>query len=339
MIMAIAKSKNLLNSAVVPVIVAVTTASLFNTIGCGIEHEDTGKFAQVVSDQSQIAPPPELTATPDVFIQTLETAADPNLPPAINDILRAKEEAFFRGVKMAEAFIEGGEQTLIEFDGQAITTGEYLEAKVRYVFELEDFRQIVNTVPPREEINSPLLFVPKDPETRQRYAAILEINELHSADSWVLNKLIAQRAVVSEARAQGLVVSREEISNRLSENRASVNNSMSDPWFFNKYLDENRGYISVVGLERFWSEILPERYERQLIFDLWYVEQLKKLGNDGPSKALHDVTQEAILHSEIKVHDLSTLSPDIVGIKEMLAVNNNLLDVAATYKQAKPVEK
>ena len=96
MIMPISKSKNLLNSAVVPVIVFVTTALLFNTIGCGIEHEDTGEIAQVVSDQRQVAPSPELTATPDVFIQTLETADDPDLPQAFNDILRSQGRVVFQ---------------------------------------------------------------------------------------------------------------------------------------------------------------------------------------------------------------------------------------------------
>ena len=107
-------------------------------------------------------------------------------------------------------------------------------------------------------------------------------------------------------------------------------------WFFNKYDDEARGYISVVGSDRrYWSEILPERYERELVLRLWYVEQSKKLGPGGPYRALHDVTQEAILHSEIKVHDLSPLSPDVVGIKELLAVNNSLLEVAATSHRTK----
>ena len=244
---------------------------------------------------------------------------------------------------MGEAFIEGGEQTLIEFDGQAITTGEYLEAKVRYAFELETLRQSVKAVRHKEGgsstqgVYSEWLF--SNPELRQQNAAILEINELHNADSWVLIKLIGERAAISVARAQGFVVSHEEIANRLSDIRAHANNRMSDPWFFNKYDDEARGYISVVGSERYWSEILPERYERELVLRLWYVEQSKKLGPGGPYRALHDVTQEAILHSEIKVHDLSPLSPDVVGIKELLAVNNSLLEVAATSSSYKIPEK
>ena len=162
---------------------------------------------------------------------------------------------------------------------------------------------------------------------------------MHNADSWVLIKLIAEHAAYSVARAQGFVVSHEEIANRLSDIRAHANNRMSDPWFFNKYDDEARGYISVVGSERYWSDIQPERFERELVLRLWYSEQSKKLGPGGSSKALHDVTQEAIHHSEIKVHDFSTLSPDVVGIKELLAVNNSLLEVAATSSSYKISEK
>ena len=283
------------------------------------------------------------TPTVEVSIQTLTTDDEANLPQAFNDILRTKEESYFRGVKMGEAFIEGGGQTLIEFNGQAITTGEYLEAKVRYAFGLETLRQSVKAVRPREGgsstqgVHSDLLF--SNPELRQQNAAILEINELHNADSWVLIKLIGERAAISVARAQGFVVSHEEITNRLSDIRARANNRMSDPWYFNKYDDEIRGYISVVGSERYWSDILPERFERELVLRLWYSEQSKKLGPGGSSKALHDVTQEAIHHSEIKVHDFSTLSPDVVGIKDLLAVNNSLLEVAATSSSYKISEK
>ena len=48
------------------------------------------------------------TPTVEVSIQALTTDDEADLPQAFSDILRAKEESYFRGVKMGEAFIEGG---------------------------------------------------------------------------------------------------------------------------------------------------------------------------------------------------------------------------------------
>ena len=155
----------------------------------------------------------------------------------------------------------------------------------------------------------------------------------HGADAGALGAVIVEYARYSQAVEDGFTVSDDILAQEVAKIKAIYESNIQT----SKHSDlgEFKGYIEVVGEDRFWNEIYPHKLRMQIVIGEWRrVSVLNNATSDPPSSKDWDTTfyaldQELLAKVQVQVMDASVLKTTVA---EGLAYMNEFNLILYTVK-------
>ena len=309
-------------------VIACTLVISFSLIGCGTNNQDRSVAAQVtITQQNVVRPDP--TQIPEEIVHTVTTTTrETDLQKNLHALERERELWFSRGVKYAEAFVEGGDHALASVYDQLITAGELQEFETRYLVNVEVLSEDTDF----------------SAEAREWNVAYSELSDKYGTGLLALLELVLHNVAFSVATEQGYIVSDSEISRLVSTIRSEFSERTLDESYFSSSDEEIKGYVSVVGSENYWANLLPRRILKDRVVSRWMSDIDRESGTGAGARALHDVAKEAIRSGQVQVYGLSTWAKDSSSeISEMLVAASDdylkIWELSRPYKPENPADE
>ena len=191
-----------------------------------------------------------------------------------------------QGAFVGEARRSGSSTIVAHVNGHPITAADIAEGRAQVAVNLENMRDTISrivpdwqafTLPQETPLATPLapgefrvthISDPSIPESygmRRNLEARIAIIEEHGADAAVLAKAVSDIALFTAATAAGHSADPADIDARIAE----IKTALDDGPF-----PELEGYLSAVGEDVYFAEVLPASLARQLAIASWYRELL-----------------------------------------------------------------
>ena len=218
-----------------------------------------------------------------------------------------QSDAERQGAFIGEARRSGSSTIVAHVNGYPVTAADIAEVRARATVNLEGMRDTISQIVPDSEAftlpqETPLATplapgevrvivnhdppIPESSGMRKFLEARIEIIEEHGVDTAVLAQAVTDIALFTAATAAGHSADPDDINARVAEIRTFLDDGL---------FPELEGYLSAVGEDVYFAEVLPARLARELAIESWYKELLADI--TGPEEArsiLLQAEQDAI---------------------------------------------
>ena len=214
-------------------------------------------------------------------------------------------EAERRGAFIGEARRNGSPTIVAYVNGHPITAADIAEVRARATVNLAGMRDAISrivpdwqafTLPQETPLATPLVIgevsitVYHDPTIdppiyesygiRRNFEARIAIIEEHGLDTAALAKNVSEIAMFTAATAAGHTADPADIDARIAEIKTALDDGL---------IPELEGYLSAVGEDVYFAEVLPANLTRQLAVESWLGGLTHRLWRDAERNAIAKV--------------------------------------------------
>ncbi len=212
-------------------------------------------------------------------------------------------EAERRGAFIGEARRNGSPTIIAYVNEHPITAADIAEGRARVAVNLAGMRDTISRIVPDSQAftpsqetplatplaigevsitvnHNPNPLIPESFGMRRNLEARIAIIEEHGVDAAVLAKNVSDIAMFTAATAAGHTADPADIAARIAETKAALEDGL---------IPELAGYISAVGEDVYFTEVLPAGLARQLAIWSWLGELTHRLWHDAERNAMAKV--------------------------------------------------
>ena len=211
---------------------------------------------------------------------------------------------YLRGVEIGKARYEGTEEVVVRINGYPVTSADFLEARARMVVDVLEEKEFEREHPDAERAYE---------DMPSRY----ELVEEHGVDAAAFATFIAQYAPLSTALKAGHGASDEEVAKLMEEQRERFDKMGQEEIVGEVWSDilqitltktvvysRNRqleGYVSAVGEDEYWCQVLPARLRLQHTTSDWLADATHGLGMDDMFRVVNRSLKSTLVDAEVDV--------------------------------------
>ena len=237
----------------------------------------------------------------------------------------AFDEELERRARFVGEARRSGSSTIVAYvNGLPVTAADIAEGRAQVAVNLEGMRDQISRIVPDDQAHispggTPLppgvvrvipdyqdKPIPESYGLRELLEVRIAIIEQHGVDTAVLAGAVRDRALCTAATAAGHSADPAEIAARVAE--------IKFYWAEGQF-PELQGYVSAVGEEVFFTELLPNGSARDLAIASWRRElSADATSNDAARRIWHDAEQRAVLGARVTLTNEPGLDATIEGL-------------------------